>query len=72
MITLFKNDELCISISDIVRCICIEHLSDDEHVYLHFNTKTFLQYMIDNDLIDDSYLISLNNIIEYCNNIKIV
>ena len=68
---MFKNDELCISVSDIVRCICIEYLSDDEHVYLHFNTKTFLQYMIDNNLIDDNYLISLNNIIEYCNNIKI-
>jgi hypothetical protein len=72
VIELFKSDELCISISDIVRCICIEHLSEDEHVYMHFNTKTFLQYMIDNDYLDDSYLISLDTITEYCNNIKIV
>lgn len=71
MIVLFKNDELRISISDIVRCICIEHLSDDERVYVHFNVKTFLQYMLDNNLIDDSYLISLDSIAEYCNNIKL-
>ena len=81
---MFRNDELCISVSDIVRCICIEHLvgysslwiqwivSDDERVYAHLNVKTFLQYMLDNNLIDDSYFISLDSIIQYCNNIKIV
>lgn len=53
------------SLMDFLKVQYLVHISDEEHAFTFTDFKIFLQYLIDNEYLEDSYKISINDIIEH-------
>jgi len=54
-----------LSLMDFLKVQYLVHISDEEHAFAFTDFNVFLQYLIDNAYLEDSYKISINDIIEH-------